>query len=221
MFTFWYFHNKASSLNQALLSKSFIDSGDNLKKEETKNEAAVDTSQYAHIMPVEPGTKWIYEGKRIFVETNQNKAKETIAQKVVEITSIKKEGHNLRIFTKTSYKNEPDFDGGEDSFLISESGYAFDGTNLAFFPLVQGQRLTSPDLDRIDNLYVDYVSSVSIKNVLGKQHKCYDISYYGLPDESMDIFCEGVGYIKDSYRHHGTPDESDYNLIFIEHPVKN
>lgn len=218
LFAFWYFHNEASLLNQTLLSKSFIDRRDNLK-EETKNEAVVDTSKYTYVMPVKPGTKWIYEGRRIFVEINQNKAQEVIAKKTVEITGIKKEGNNLRVFTKISYKNEPDFNGGDNSFLVSESGYAFDGTNLAYFPLVKGQRLTSPDLERTDNLYVDYVSSVSIKNVLGKQHRCYDISYYGLPDETLDVFCEGIGYIRDSYRHHGTPNEWDYNLILIEHAV--
>lgn len=226
LFTFWYFHTKASSLNQALLSKSFIDRGDN-SKEEIKNETVVDTSKYAHVMPVEPGTKWIYEGKRIWYDSKLDPglvgtAQETTGQKIVEIKSIKKEGDNLRVFISVSYKNNPDdFDKFKESFVLSESGYAFDGTNLSYFPLVKGQRLSPSDSDfeRTDNYYVSYVYSVSVKNVLGKQARCYDIVYDTLPDESLDTFCEGIGYIRNSYKHHGTPDEWDYNLILIEHPV--
>lgn len=210
-------------LNLALLTgKYFSKIKFNNKDKETGEaikEEPIDVSDYDFIMPVQPGTKWIYEGKRIYYDATQDKVIETVAQKNVEITEIKRDGPNLRVFIATSYKNEPEFTESQDSFLVSESGFAFDGTNLAYFPLVKGQRLTAPDLERTDDLYVDYVTSVNVKNVLGKKYRCYDISYYGLPDESLEVFCEGIGYIQDSYKHHGgTPDEMDYRLIRMENP---
>lgn len=210
-------------LNLALFTDKYFANIDfnNRDKEttETIKEEPIDVSDYAFVMPVQLGTKWIYEGKRIYYDATQDKAIETVAQKNVEITGIKRDGPNLRVFTITSYKNEPDFIESRDSFLISQSGFAFDGTNLAYFPLVKGQRLTAPDLEWTDDLYVDYVTSVSVKNVFGKKYRCYDIFYYGLPDESLEVFCEGVGYIQDSYKHHGgTPNEIDYRLIRMENP---
>lgn len=202
----------------------------NIKESATRNNEIkiIDTSKYNSIFPIQIGTKWIYEGKRIFYDQEQQKIQETISQKTVEITSVKREGDNLRINTQVSYKNEPELLGGDDSFLINlvpDSdiglifGYAFYKDNITYFPLVRGQRLTPSDLERTDNLYVDYVSSVSIKTVLGKQHKCYDISYFGLPDESLEVFCENIGYIEDSYKHHGTPNEWNYKLISLDQPI--
>lgn len=216
---FLYFYYKAPLTRLGHALNSFINK-EYHSEEETNNEVVLDVSQYANVMPVETGTKWIYEGKRIFFDVNQDKTMEVIAKKTVEITSTEKDGDNLRVFIKTSYQNEPDFEEGEDSFLLSEFGYAFYGTNLSYFPLASGQRLSPPDSDpeRTDNYYVDYVYSVSIKNVLGKRSRCYDIVYDTLADESLEVFCEGVGYIRDSYKHHGTPDEWDYKLIRIEHP---
>jgi hypothetical protein len=189
----------------------------------------VDTSIYASVMPVQVGTKWIYEGKRIFYNPNLKKTQETTAQKIVEITSTKQEGANLRVYTFISYKDEPEFKGHPDSFLINTtppdsdlgliSGYAFYEDNITYFPLVKGQRLSPSDIERTDDSYVDYVSSIDIKNVLGKQYRCYGISYYSLSDERLEVFCEGLGYIKDSSKHHGTPDEWNYNLVRVDRPV--
>ncbi|OGN13825.1 MAG: hypothetical protein A3J47_03790 [Candidatus Yanofskybacteria bacterium RIFCSPHIGHO2_02_FULL_43_22] len=204
----FYLHNDYDN-ESALLSQNLTD----------KKVDDIDVSRYLQVMPIQPGTWWVYEGKRIFVEVNDTKAQETIAQKITEISDIKKEGNNLRVFTKTSYKNDPDFNEVEDSFLISESGYAFDESNLAYFPLVKGQRLTADYPERTDGYYDYYVTDVSVKNILGQQRKCYDISYYALPDESLETFCEGVGYVRDSYEHHGTPNEWDYKLIRIEYPA--
>lgn len=181
----------------------------------------IEASKYISIMPVEIGTRWIYEGKRIFYNPDSKKAEETTAQKIVEITGLEKEGENLKVFTRTSYVDEPFFEGGVDSFIISESGYAFDGTNLINFPLFGGQRLSPLNPERTDNLYAKYVLSVGMKNILGKQYRCYDITDDTLSSESLEVFCEGLGYIRDSYKHHGTPDESDYNLIRLERPESN
>lgn len=205
-------------LNLALLTKIYFNNRDK-ETDETIKEESIDGSNYAFVMPVQPGTKWIYEGKRIYYDATQDKVTETVSQKTVEVTEIKRDGPNLRVSITTSYKNEPEFTGGQDSFLISQSGFAFDGTNLAHFPLVKGQRLTASGLEQTDNFYVYYVASVNIKDVLGKKYRCYNISYYGLPDESLEVFCEGIGYIQDSYKHHGgTPDEMDYRLIRMENP---
>lgn len=183
------------------------------------NEEFIDTSKYSFIMPVRPGTKWIYEGKRIFYNTDRGEVQEIIGQKTVEIKRVEKEDDKLRVFTHVYYKNDPDFNESNDSFLISESGYGFNSSNMAYFPLINGQRLTADYPERTDGYYDYWVAAVSLKNILGKQHKCYDISYRGLPDESLDVFCEGVGYVQDSYKHHGTPNEWDYRLIRIEYPA--
>ena len=181
----------------------------------------IDTSIFTPIMPVEVGTRWTYEGKRIYYDPTLEKTKEVTVQKTVEITSIKMEGNNLRVFTLVSYKNEPELKDNQGSFLVSALGYFFGETNVAYFPLAKGQRLTSDYTNftyRTDGYYDYWVTAVNVKNILGKKHTCYDISYHGLPDESLDVFCEGVGYVEDSYKHHGTPDEWDYKLIRIENP---
>lgn len=191
------------------------------KPDMDKNDDIIDTSKYSSIMPVKPGTKWVYEGKRIVYSSEQNKAVETNGQKIVEVKGVKKEGDNLRVLISVSYLNNPvDFDKYRESFVLSQSGFAFDDTNIAYFPLVKGQHLSPSDSDfeRTDNYYVSYVYSVGVKNVFGQPHRCYDIVYDTLPDESLDTFCEGIGYIRNSYEHHGTPDEWDYNLIRIERP---
>ncbi|MDP3988617.1 MAG: hypothetical protein Q8P93_00040 [bacterium] len=183
------------------------------------NEDNVDVSRYSRVMPVSPGTKWTYEGKRVFYNPSASEVQEVIAQKVVEVKGIKKEDDTLRVFTHAVYKNDPDFNERDDSFLVSESGYGFNGKDIAPFPLAEGQRLTNYDPERTDGYYDDWVTAVNLKDVLGTQRKCYDISYRGLPDESLAIFCEGVGYIQDRYEHNGTPNEWDYRLIRIEDPA--
>ena len=185
-----------------------------------KDNEVIDASEYANIMPVQLGTKWIYEGKGIFYDIEKEEDIELVGQKIVEIESIKKEGDNLRVSTLSYYVNNPNFKESQQKLLlISQSGYAFDGNNLAFFPLVKGQKLTPYDFERTDDRYVDYVSSINTKNVLGKEYRCYDILYYGSPDESLEVFCEGIGYVRERYKHYGTPNEWDYKLISVEHPA--
>lgn len=183
--------------------------------ENSKN--SIDVSKYTPVMPVSIGTKWTYEGKRLFYDTAEQKEKEVIAQKVVEVTGIENDGENLRVFVRETYTNDPEFNEREISYWISESGIASTGNNVVNFPFIKGQELFNddPDQRRTDGLYADIVTSVSMKNILGKEYKCYDISDSTLGSTSLKTFCEGVGYVRDYYQHQGTPNEWDYVLASL------
>ena len=172
------------------------------------------------IMPLSVGTKLIYEGERIFYNPAEQKTNETMAQKIAEVINIEKfEGDSLKVSIKETYKNDPDFSEREVTYLITESGFDFKTGKIILFPLTHGQKLREPDTDRDDNLYSIYVSKVYKQNILGKEYQCYDITNSTSGDNSFETFCEGIGYVRDYYEHHGTPNKSDYKLVKIETPT--
>ena len=164
------------------------------------------------------GTRWIYEGKRIFYDNETQKVKEVTAQKVVEITGVENEGDNVRATYKEKYTNDPDFTEREGSFLFSDNAFAFDGETVVKFPLESGQRLSFANPDRDDGLYDYHVGVVLEQEIFGKSTTCYEIIYKTLADRENKIFCEGLGYIRDQYVHNGTPNEADYQLVGIPRP---
>ncbi len=182
-------------------------------------EKPVDVSSYSAVMPVAVGTKWTYEGKRIFYDLTEQKEKEVTIKKVAEVTGIEKDGDNLRVLVQETYTNDPELTDREISYWISESGIASTGNNVVNFPFTKGQTLFNddPSQERTDGLYADIVKSVDTKVILGKEYRCYDISNNTLGSASFETFCEGVGYVRNYYEHHGTPDEWDYKLVKIDY----
>ncbi len=173
---------------------------------------SIDISKYAFVMPVSVGTRWVYEGKRLFYDRAQEINREVIAQKIVEIINIAETEQGLRVDTKETYTNDPDFTERKKSYLVSEAGFDFGTGEISSFPLVEGQEVRSviPDTD---NLYPTKVSKVHPVDSFGNNTPCYDIDDSTSSDTSFTTFCEGVGYVRDYYEHNGTPDESDYLLV--------
>jgi hypothetical protein len=42
---------------------------------------------------------------------------------------------------------------------------------------------------------------------------CYTFTLDTNPDTTMDTFCMGIGFVKHSYRHHGTPQNEEFELV--------
>lgn len=164
------------------------------------------------------GTRWVYEGKRTYYDSETQSVQEVMAQKVVEVTGVTGEGDNVRATYKETYTNDPDFTEKEGSFLFSDKAFAFDGENVIKFPLESGQRLSFDNLERNDGYYDYYVGAVSEQEIFGKSTTCYEITYKTLADEENKVFCEGMGYIRDQYVHNGTTNEADYRLVGIPRP---
>jgi|GEM_PF-2730735 len=179
---------------------------------------AIDNESYSEIMSVSVGTKWVYEGKRLFYNPVEQKVNETIAQKVAEVTNIEKAGGSLKVSIKETYKSDPDFTEREATYLLTESGFDFGTGKIILFPLTQNQVLRESDIERGDDLYNIHVSKVYEQDILGTEYQCYDITNSTLGSTSFKTFCEGIGYVRDYYEHHGTPNKSDYKLIKIETP---
>lgn len=73
-----------------------------------------------------------------------------------------------------------------------------------------------------DKMYVNYVHKKQSSAVLGKETaNCFPIEYRTLPDESMDVFCYGIGPISYSYVHHGALDIIQENLAGINFSISN
>ena len=175
----------------------------------------IDTASYSAVMPVSVGTKWIYEGKRLFYNTAEQKENEVISEKVAEVTNIEKVGDSLKVSIRETYKNDPDFTEREITYLLTESEFDFGTGYKTSFPLTQDQKLKDSGSESNDNLYTTYVSRIFKQDVLGKEYQCYDITNSTSGDTSFQTFCEGIGYVRDYYEHHGTPNKSDYKLISI------
>jgi hypothetical protein len=186
--------------------------------EPKKSEAVIENMR--PFMPL-TGTRWVYEGKRIFYDKDSQGTKEIAAMKIVEVTSVTSEGDNVRATYKETYTNDPDFTEREGSFLFSENGFSFDGETVAMFPLEKGQRLSYDAPERDDGFYDYYVTYVLEQVLFGKNTTCYEITYRTMADVENKIFCEGVGYVRDRYKHSGTPNEADYHLIDIPKPNKS
>ena len=58
---------------------------------------------------------------------------------------------------------------------------------------------------------VDYVGN--FETPYSELTGCYVFFIATNPDTSFDTFCPGIGFVKHSYRHHGTPQNDDYTLI--------
>ena len=187
-----------------------------LKEDDTASRT-IDATKYASVMPVSIGAKWTYEGKRLFYDPAEKKEKEVTATKVAEVTDLENDGENLKVSVQETYTNDPEFTERKISYWISESGIASTGNNVVNFPFTKGQELFNddPGQKRTDGLYADIVTSVGVKNILGEEYKCYDISDNTLGSTSFQTFCEGLGYVRDYYKHHGTPDEWDYKLVSL------
>jgi len=67
-----------------------------------------------------------------------------------------------------------------------------------------------------DKHYVNYIGKKITVSVLGKIEKnCFEVEYYSLPDETMQIFCYGIGYVSYSSKHHGPHDDYEEKLVEV------
>lgn len=175
-----------------------------------ENFVSEDTS--ARFFPT-PGTRWVYSGKRVYYDIDEQKTKEVTAYKYIDAIEIASEGDNVRLSVVETYINDPDFSTKEKTYLFSENGFAFKNDEVVNFPLTVGQRLSNHFPERNDGYYDAYVVSKEAQEWLGQKYTCYGISNHTSSAFAVETFCVGLGYVRYYYQHHGTPNESDYRLI--------
>jgi len=67
-----------------------------------------------------------------------------------------------------------------------------------------------------DKHYVNYIGDKITTSILGRKEKdCFEVKYYGLPDENIKVFCYGIGYVSCSYKHHGPYDDYEEKLVEV------
>jgi len=187
--------------------------------------------------PLAVGNKWEYAGQQKIWDGDGANGKELIKpyDHTITIKTIKKNKENVyRIERETCNGKDNDYNPGECSsdmiYLVNNNiCYGSDcSDDLALsFPLPEEQvlmtdyyknRMTAVD----DKKYVYYVHEKIKKIVLGKErNKCFPIEYRTLPDESIDTFCYGIGYVSSYYTHHGTLDDRNDKLINVNFKIIN
>jgi len=180
--------------------------------------------------PLAVGNSWEYKGWEKMWEGDGSSGEEIIKpyNHMITIKSIKKNKDNIfEIEKETCNGNNNQNNPGSCSlgrfYLVNKDVcYSRDCQELALsFPLPEDAALIDESYkDRMaivdDRRYVNFIHKKQKNIVLGKEiDNCFLIEYKTLPDESIDTFCYGIGFVSSLYKHHGSLDDIEDKLIKI------
>lgn len=185
-----------------------------LQQNSARNDKVITTHDFLidKYFPIEKGNFWEYAGTKT-EDVGNGKVETTDIKKRVEILDIQ-EVESGKLITL----------GGSEpaaQYLINRNTIDFspdtapEAKVIWTFPLYVGQKFGSEEdlRNRNDNLYVEFVEEKMTKEVKGKKYdECFKITYKGLPDTSYRVFCYGLGFVEESYKHNGTVLEWTYTL---------
>ncbi len=180
--------------------------------------------------PLAVGNSWEYVGQQEAWQGSGEDGQVIIKpyDHIITIKAIRKNKENVYEIEREGCngKND-DYNQGEcwsSTFYLARNNicYSSDCSELELsFPLPEDQvlmdesykeRMTTVD----DKRYVNFVHKKQKNIVLGKEvNNCFPIEYRTLPDESIDTFCYGIGYVGSRYKHHGPIDDREDKLVKI------
>lgn len=180
--------------------------------------------------PLAVGNSWEYVGQR---KTWQGSGEDgqVITKSydhVITIKAIKKNKENVYEVEEEGCRGKNnDYKPGEcwsDKFYLAGNNicYFSDCSELKLsFPLPEDQVIMDESYkERMitvdDKRYVNFVHKKQKNIVLGKEiNNCFPIEYRTLPDEDIETFCYGIGYVGSLYKHHGSLDGIEDKLVKI------
>jgi len=181
--------------------------------------------------PLAIGNSWEYKGQEKLWSDYELDGKEIIKpyDHTITIKTIKKNKNNVFEIEKETCngkdnQNNPGSCNPSKFYLVNNNiCYSRDCYGLELsFPLPEDQVLLDQSYkERIgmgidDKMYVNYIHKKQSSLVLGKEMvDCFPIEYVTLPDESIDIFCYGIGFVSFRYKHHGFTDDIEDKLVKI------
>ena len=181
--------------------------------------------------PLAAGNSWEYKGQEKMWEGSGADGKEIIKpyDHTITIKTIKKNKENIfeiekEICNDKDNQNNPGKCNLNKFYLVNNNiCYSRDCYSLELsFPLPEDQVLLDQyykermGMGIDDKMYVNYIHTKQPSIVLGKEMTdCFPIEYRTLPDESIDIFCYGIGFVSSYYKHHGSLDDIEDELVKI------
>lgn len=221
--------NQPASILQSITSESPKLIEEIQAEEEWKSVEKVPDNIYIYY-PLAVGNSWEYVGqqKAWFGNGIDGEVLTKPYDHIITIKAIRKNKENIYEIEEEECRGKNnDYKPGEcwsNAFYLVGNNicYSLNCSELKLsFPLPEDQVLIDESYrDRMatvdDKRYVNFIHKKQKNIVLGEEiNNCFPIEYRTLPDESIETFCYGIGYVGYSYKHHGSIDDIEDKLVKI------